>query len=56
MPSTGLMRLLICASSIVSPEKALSNVSLEWAEGWQMDFGLFAVDRETQARRLREGA
>ena len=28
--------------------------NFEWAEGWQMDFGLFAVD-QTQARRLREG-
>ena len=30
--------------------------NFEWAEGWQMDFGLYAVDRETQVRRLREGS
>ena len=30
--------------------------NFEWAEGWQMDFGLYAVDRETQTRRLREGS
>lgn len=30
--------------------------NFEWAEGWNMKFGLYAVDRETQTRTLRPGA
>ena len=30
--------------------------NFEWAEGWQMSFGLYANNRETQERRLREGS
>ncbi len=30
--------------------------NFEWAEGWQMSFGLYKVDRETQSRTLREGS
>lgn len=28
--------------------------NFEWAEGWSAHFGLYALDRETQARRLRK--
>jgi beta-glucosidase len=30
--------------------------NFEWAEGWQMSFGLYENNRETQERRLREGS
>ena len=30
--------------------------NFEWAEGWQMSFGLYANNRETQERTLREGS
>jgi beta-glucosidase len=30
--------------------------NFEWAEGWQMVFGLYENNRETQQRRLREGS
>jgi beta-glucosidase len=30
--------------------------NFEWAEGYRMRFGLYAVDYETQTRTLREGA
>ena len=30
--------------------------NFEWAEGWQMAFGLYANDRSTQQRQLRDGA
>jgi len=30
--------------------------NFEWAEGWQMKFGLYALDRSTQVRSLREGS
>ena len=30
--------------------------NFEWAEGWQMAFGLYEVNFETQERRLREGS
>jgi len=30
--------------------------NFEWAEGWAMQFGLYALNRETQERRLRAGA
>ena len=30
--------------------------NFEWAEGYQMQFGLYAVNYETQERTLRDGA
>ena len=30
--------------------------NFEWAEGWQMKFGLYAMDPVTRARTLREGS
>ncbi len=30
--------------------------NFEWAEGWQMAFGLYEVNFDTQERRLREGS
>ena len=30
--------------------------NFEWCEGWQMQFGLYRLDRETQERHLRDGS
>lgn len=30
--------------------------NFEWAEGWHMKFGLYALDQRTQERRLRDGS